>query len=86
MTKTEKLENTLLELGTELYRLRNQVTGLLDFKKGVEDSLSGLKALLDEKGIIDRDDFDMAIDFSKIANEIEPDLRLDPLEYEKKAH
>ncbi len=86
MTKEEKIENTLLEFGTEVFRMKSQISGLIDFKQSVEESLKGLKVLLDEKGVIDRDDFEMAVDFSKIANEIEPDIRLDPLEYQKKAH
>ena len=64
--KLNRLESTILELGTELFRLRNDLEQMHDFRDQFVGVMKGLKHMLDEKGLITLEDFDAAIDFGEI--------------------
>ena len=61
-----QLENTLLEIGTELFRLRREVMHLNEQRSDYRNLFKSLKQLLDEKGVLSADDFETAIDLNKI--------------------
>ena len=61
-----QLESTLLEIGTELFRLRREVAHLSESRKDYRNIFKSLKQLLDEKGVLSSDDFETAIDLNKI--------------------
>lgn len=67
-SRLEQLEHSLLELGTEVFRLKNEMTTLTQYHESFVDIVKGLKAILDEKGLISRDDFDAAIDLGNAIN------------------
>jgi hypothetical protein len=60
-TKTEYLERTILELGTDLYRLRSRMDLIEREATMYKDVLLSLKGLLDEKGLISCDEFEEAV-------------------------
>ena len=64
--RINRLESTVLELGTELFRLRNELEQMNDFRDQFVGVMKGLKHMLDEKGLITLEDFDAAIDFGEI--------------------
>ena len=61
-TKVELLERTVLELGTELFNLKGMVAKTQESHEQFVTIIKGLKQLLDEKGLITRDDFDAAVE------------------------
>lgn len=60
--KLLKLERALLELGSEVFRLRTVMGDLQVNHELFVKIIDGLRMLLDEKGLILEDDFDSAID------------------------
>ncbi len=60
--KIEQLERTVLELGTEIFRLKTEISSLKGYHENFVDIVEGLKKILDEKGLISHEDFDAAID------------------------
>lgn len=63
--KMELLERTVLELGTELFSLKGMVGKTQESHEQFLTILKGLKQLLDEKGLITRDDFDAAVELGQ---------------------
>ena len=61
----EKIQRAVLELGTEVYRLRSELTDLRNFHQTFVGIVEGLRQILDDKGVILAEDFDGAIDLSK---------------------
>lgn len=57
-----KVENSLLEVGAEVFRLKHELTRILEQQEHFSKSLRGLKTLLDEKGVITAEDFEAAVD------------------------
>ena len=67
--KINQLERTILELGTEIFRMKTQVSALKSHHDNFIEIMSGLKNILDEKGLINEEDFDNAVGLGQaIAN------------------
>lgn len=64
--RDDKLQNSVLELGSEIFRLRGQVAQVLEMQEKVSKALKGLRGLLDEKGFLSIEDFDTAVDLSEV--------------------
>jgi len=64
--KVEHLERTILELGSELFRLKHRMDELDKTNESYNQVFTSLKKLLDDKGIISADDFDDVIALDKI--------------------
>lgn len=63
--KINQLERTILELGTEIFRVKTEVSSLKGVNEKFLEVMKGLKSLLDEKGVISGDDFDNAVDLGQ---------------------
>jgi len=63
-SRLAQLENTVLELGTELYRIRSTMTGLTELQEQFIQTLKGLQEILDDKGLIAREDFEAAAELN----------------------
>ena len=63
--KMDLLERTVLELGTELFNLKGMVAKTQESHEQFVTIMKGLKQLLDEKGLITRDDFDAAVELGQ---------------------
>ena len=77
--KIQRLETTLMELGTEMFRLRHQISDMQHMQTQFIKTLSGLKTILDEKGVVSSDDFELAVDmtrYSDKADRLEKDHQL----------
>jgi len=66
--KAEHLERTILELGSELFRLKHRMDEIEKTNESYNQIFTSLKKLLDDKGIISADDFDDEISLDKILN------------------
>ena len=62
-----KLESTVLELGTEVYVLRNQLTKASSRNEQMLKIIQSLQKLLDEKNLISTEDFEIAIKLEDIS-------------------
>ena len=78
-TKIEHLERTVLELGTEIYRVKYRIESVEKENSYFRDLFISLRNILDEKGVINLDEFDEAIAIDRIlarqagsANEVGP--------------
>jgi len=60
------LEHTVMELGTEMYKLKAEVKSINDFSQKMIRALTGLKAILDEKGVISSEDFETAVELNDV--------------------
>ncbi len=67
-SKLEYLERTILELGSQLYRVKHQMDEMSKANSGYRELFISLKRLLDEKGLISADDFEDAVALDKILN------------------
>ncbi len=60
--RMQQLERTVLELGTEIYRMKSDVGALRNYHEKFIEIVDGLKKILDDKGLINHEDFDAAIE------------------------
>ena len=63
--RLNQIERTLLELGTEIFRVKTELSSLKNTNETFLEVMKGLKGLLDEKGVISCDDFENAIDLGQ---------------------
>ena len=66
--KVSQLERTILELGSEIFRIKTEVFSLKTNQENFFEVMKGLKMILDEKGVISSDDFDGAVDLGNAVN------------------
>ena len=59
-TQMSKLEQSLVELGAEVFKLRHEMAEMRDFHACVVETLNGLRLLLEDKGAITLADLDAA--------------------------
>ena len=76
--KIHQLENTLMELGTEMFRLKHQISDMQNLQTQFVRTLNGLKGVLDEKGVITSDDFDLAVDLTRLADKSDRGYEKEP--------
>lgn len=90
MNRIEDLEVSVLELGTELYKLKHSMTSLTLQNENFLHIFNSLKEILDDKGIISEDDFDEAVDLRAVSEILQkfsdPDSDLSVKSMVKKAH
>lgn len=84
----EKLEQTVLDLGAELYRLRADLMSVRHNQDKFVKVVSGLRAILDEKGIIAAEDFESVIDIAELAGSMQAVPHMDQHleEFKKSSH
>ena len=59
------IERSVLELGSEVYKLKQELKTVRSSHKNILDQLKALRLLLDDGGVISLDDFDGAIDLAE---------------------
>lgn len=59
--KLNSLEQTIMELGTEIYRLRSDLTVLKEDSDKYRALLGTIKRVLDDKDIVTIEDFDLLL-------------------------
>lgn len=57
--RVSQLEYTVLELGAEVYRLKHEMKTLKATNETISGAFDKLRQLLDDKSIIDSDEFDI---------------------------
>lgn len=68
--KLDLIERGILDLGTELFHLRQKISEMTNFQEDFVRSMMGLKEVLDEKGLLSKEDFDDAINLESIIKQI----------------
>lgn len=63
--KISQLERTILELGSEVFRIKTEMYSLKSNQENFCEVMKGLKNILDEKGLISSEDFDGAVDLGQ---------------------
>ncbi len=58
----EHMLDSITRIGGEVCKLRAEVDGLLDQNSSLTDTFKKLKDVIDEKGMLDLDDFQLACD------------------------
>ncbi len=66
--KVDQLERTILELGSEIFRVKHRMDEVEKSNNTYKQVFISLKLMLDDKGIISADDFDEAIALDRILN------------------
>lgn len=85
--RIEQLERTVLELGTEIYRLRSEVGAAKNSHENFLEIIKGLKLILDEKGLISVEDFENAVELGNaISGSYEPILHDEIEKIKKTSH
>lgn len=64
-----KLEQTLMELGSETHRLRNEIELYMESNVKLQKQFHILKTVLDERGVIMREDFEVAEELAEQQND-----------------
>lgn len=65
--RMKQLEHAVMDLGTEVFRLKQQVTEVTEHHERFLKTVKGLRHMLDERGVIVLEDFDAAIDLGEAA-------------------
>jgi len=77
--RVSQLEYTVLELGAEVYRLKHEVKKMTSTNEMISSAFNKLRNLLDDKLIIDSDEFDIqllamgAVDLDTDTRDVEVD-------------
>lgn len=64
--RVDQLEYTVMELGAEMFRLKQELLHITNVKDNMFSILKKLQFILDEKGIIDSEEFDIATDLQQL--------------------
>lgn len=64
--KLDHLERTVLELGTEIYRIKHRMDLIDQDNNHYQQIFLSLRKILDEKGVIALEDFDEAVALDRI--------------------
>lgn len=79
--RVSQLEYTVLELGAEVYRLKHEMKKMTTTNEMISSAFSKLRNLLNDKLIIDSDEFDiqlLAMGSLELENEAR-DIEVDPV-------
>lgn len=75
--RIDQLEYTIMELGSQVFRLKQEVSNLNQSQDTVVTVFKKLRAVLNEKGVLEIDDFDLLTDFYRLIDHL-----MDPSELE----
>ncbi len=88
--RIEDLEVTILELGSEVFKLKHALTSLSLQNQNFMHIIASLKTMLSDKGVISEEDFDEAIDLGAVSEVLQkfsdPESELSHRSMVKKAH
>lgn len=56
------LQNTVLELGTAIYTLKEEIARIQALQSRGLKVILGLREILDQKGVVTREEFDLAVE------------------------
>ncbi|SMF69978.1 hypothetical protein [Pseudobacteriovorax antillogorgiicola] len=76
--RIDQLEYTVMELGSQVFRLKQEVTNLNQSQETFVTIFKKLRSILDEKGVLEVEDFDLITDFYQLIDHFE-----DPMEAEE---
>lgn len=57
----DRLENAILELGSEVYALKSEVRDMNEQKNKLQVTMKTLRDVLDDKGLLSQEDFELAL-------------------------
>jgi len=63
--RIKQLERTLMELGTEVFKNKNEILHLKSYHENFIKIVDGLKKIMDEKGLITIEDFEGAVELGE---------------------
>jgi len=72
--RIDQLEYTVMELGAEMFRLKQELSHISSMKENILSVLKKLQLILDEKGIIDSEEFDIATSLQQFLSPIADNL------------
>lgn len=75
--RIDQLEYTVMELGSQVFRLKQEVSTLSHSQDTVVEVFKKLRSILDEKGVLDAEDFELLTDFHQLIDQFQ-----DPMELE----
>lgn len=64
--RVDQLEYTVMELGAEIFRMKQELNQMSAVNENMLSALKKLQIILDEKGIIDSEEFDLATNFNQL--------------------
>ena len=64
--KLRLVQRSLLDLGSQVFRLRQKVQDVKDFNEEFVKAMDALKNLLDEKELVSKEEFDATVDLRTI--------------------
>lgn len=65
MSRGDQLELSVMELGSELYRLKHELVQMRKVQLKVALAIKSMKTVLDEKGFVTADEFELVEDLFK---------------------
>ncbi len=68
--RLDQLEYTVMELGAEIFRLRQEVNDLNSRNEDFTKAFQRIKEILTEKGLIHSDDIDLSSNLQTILNQL----------------
>ena len=78
--RIDQLEYTVMELGSQVFRLKQEVTNLNQSQETFVTIFKKLRAILDEKGVLEVEDFDLMTDFYQMIDHFEDPMEVEPEE------
>ena len=69
--RLEQLEYTVMELGTEIFRLKAELNDMTDKHSQLNGVVSNIRTILDEKGVLEAEDLDISASLREFDAECE---------------
>ncbi len=69
--RIDQLEYTVMELGSQVFRLKQELNSLNQHQGAVVGFIKNVRAILEEKGIFDLEEFDGMSDLNKLLDQFE---------------
>ncbi|NRA62871.1 MAG: hypothetical protein HRU19_00225 [Pseudobacteriovorax sp.] len=64
--RVDQLEYTVMELGSQVFRLKQELNSVLQSQGTLQDVIKNLRSLLEEKGQLDSESFDLITEFYRL--------------------
>ena len=75
--RIDQLEYTVMELGSQVFRLKQELSNLNFSQGNLVDVFKKLRAILDEKGVLEIEDFDLLTEFYQVMEQFSEPSELD---------
>lgn len=68
--RVDQLEYTVMELGSQVFKLKQELAQMLESQSTLEDVIKNVRALLEDQSQIDPESFDLMTEFYRLKEKL----------------